>query len=109
MTPADRRHPSQGRHRSVLIIGLTWAYLGAIPAALAGQTPVDVHVVEDPPAKADGAAGSDVTELEKRGLKPLRCKSKQEMVDKALAAVKRGECLKNLYLYGHGAPGDISL
>lgn len=39
----------------------------------------------------------------------IRATSKQDMVDKVLNKLGKGDCIKTLTLIGHGAPGAISV
>jgi len=76
----------------------------------AGPSEREIHVVEQPPTKkADGASYWDVKELEGMGITPLRCTDIKSMVDNIVKELKPDDCIKKLYIYGHGSPGDISV
>lgn len=66
-------------------------------------TPVDIDVVDATEGDGfiDGMA--DLTE------NPIRVNGKRDMVDKILARLKPGECIRRLSIHGHGNEGNISI
>lgn len=84
----------------------------AISISLSGPkspnpAPVTIIGVEQP-MEEDAALEAAVDDLEDNGYDVSRWGSKEEMVSTVLGQLGEGDCIQNLYLIGHGSPGNIS-
>jgi hypothetical protein len=98
----NRRRRAAGLLRAILCI-VAVAVLSTTSIAFAAD--LEINAVEFPTEGHDngydrGAAG--------RVDSPLRVDSTRDLVDKVLARLKEGDCIKTLNIYGHGSPGRIS-
>ncbi len=57
----------------------------------------------------DKAQSAVVADLSAQGITPVRAEDLTELRDNVLAELASGECIRNLYVVGHGSPGELSL
>ena len=91
-----------------LLLSLTFFFLVVWQGTLQAADK-DIHVVEKPPENANGAHKKDKEEVENMGETPIMVTSVEEMVSEVLEELGDGNCIKKLYLYGHGSSGNISV
>ena len=80
-----------------------------IPQGAIRAADVDIHVIEEPPADANSVHEYDREEVEDMGETPIMVESVEDMVDKVLEELGQDDCIKNLYIYGHGEEGILSV
>ncbi|MBN1163518.1 MAG: T9SS type A sorting domain-containing protein [Candidatus Krumholzibacteriota bacterium] len=89
---------------ALLILFCVAALLGTITAA-----EKEIWVVEKPPKGSNGVHVSDSTEVADNGHTPLMVGSVSAMVDSVLGQLDTNDCISELNLLGHAAPGVMGV
>ena len=68
----------------------------------------DIWVVAESPGY-DKAHSGVLADMNTRGITPVRAEDLTTLRDNVLAELASGDCIRNLYIVGHGSPGELSL